>query len=227
MVRMSTRKIIVIEYWIFNLVSSDLPLYFKNVLDIKIEDNGVFSMLPFAVGFVSSVGSSFVSDFLIKGRLSTVQTRRLMNSLATYLAALSLIAATFAKPGHSILPVTCFMLCNFFLQINKSGCFMNGFDISPRFVSIIFGISNMLASIPGFVVPLVTGVFTSGNPSQGNYRKVFFLAAAVSIVGGTVFNILVKGEKEAWNDVGGGNAVTPTPDVQGQSNYAKHIDEKE
>jgi len=199
------------DSWIFNLVSTDLPLYFHNVLNLDLQSNGIFTMLPFAVGFISSNGSAVLSDILITKGLGVAFTRRIMSSIATYLAAVALFVATYASPGHSTLPVTCFMMCNFFLQINKSGCFMNGFDISPRYVSIIFGISNTLASIPGFVVPIVTGVFTNHDASQANYRKVFILAAAVSVFGGTVFNVLVKGDRQAWDEDndGGNNKVTP------------------
>ena len=106
-------------------------LYFLCTIATKIfssynNSNGIFTMLPFAVGFISSNGSAVLSDILITKGLGVSFTRRIMSSLATYIAAVALFVATFASPGHSTLPVTCFMMCNFFLQINKSGCFMNG-----------------------------------------------------------------------------------------------------
>ena len=183
-------------------------------------------MLPFAVGFISANGSALLSDYLIKEKLSITQTRRLMSSLATYLAAVALFVATYAEAGHSALPVTCFVFCNFFLQINKSGAFMNGFDVSPRFVSVIFGVSNTIAAIPGFVVPIVTGAFTQHDPSQANYRKVFILASVVSIVGGTVFNILVKGEKQVWDEINDGNKVAPIAEEPTCSNATSDVPSK-
>ena len=37
---------------------------------------------------------------------------------------------------------------------------INHLDIAPRYASILFGISNCLATVPGIISPLVVGIIT-------------------------------------------------------------------
>ena len=46
-----------------------------------------------------------------------------------------------------------------------SGCEANMIDIAPAYSGIVFGISNTIANIPGFLAPQVAGWILSGNVS--------------------------------------------------------------
>ena len=92
------------------------------------------------------------------------------------------------------------MLCTVLLCLNYGSLYVNPLDLSPRFAGILFGISNLFGSLAGCVAPLVTGYFTNGNPTRGQYRKVFLLAAGVSAFGGSFYSIFLSGQQQKWND---------------------------
>ena len=41
-----------------------------------------------------------------------------------------------------------------------AGLYINFADLSPRHAGVLYGISNTLATVPGFVAPIVIGVIT-------------------------------------------------------------------
>ncbi len=46
-----------------------------------------------------------------------------------------------------------------------AGVFSNHTDIAPNYAGILMGITNMAATIPGFVVPAMVGLLTHGQVS--------------------------------------------------------------
>ena len=62
------------------------------------------------------------------------------------------------------------------------------------------GLCNAFGVLSGCIAPQVTGYLTNDNTTREQYRKVFLLAAGVSVVGGTFFNVFVSGEQQEWNN---------------------------
>lgn len=50
-----------------------------------------------------------------------------------------------------------------------SGFAVNHLDIAPQYASIIMGIGNTFATIPGIVSPLITGALVSDDKVRLNY----------------------------------------------------------
>jgi ACS family sodium-dependent inorganic phosphate cotransporter len=61
------------------------------------------------------------------------------------------------------------------------------------------GISNMSATIPGFVVPLFVGVVTHGSPGIGPWHVTFYATAAILLLEFVVFTALGSGVEQPWN----------------------------
>lgn len=190
--------------WVWYFVLTDLPSYFKQVLNFSLQENGALSAMPFVIGFVSYIGSGVLADFLIARCLTVTRTRLLMGILAYYPATVFLILVCFVKGEDHALPVALLVLATGFLCLNNAGYNVNHLDIAPRFGGVILGLTNTAGTISGCLTPLVTGYFTDNDPSRENYRKVFFSAAAIAFAGGTFYNIFVTGEQQPWNDL-----VTP------------------
>ena len=75
-------------------------------------------------------------------------------------------------------------------------------DIAPTYTGIVMAVTNTIAIFAGVFTPMVTGYFIDNDPSRDNFRKVFFVAAVVSVIGGTVFSACVRGEELEWKEVG-------------------------
>ena len=85
-----------------------------------------------------------------------------------------------------------------FLGYTSSGYNANVLDISPAYSSLIFSMSNTLATIPGIVSPTLTEAILHPNGDAATpataeaWRTVFYLAAAINVATGVLYFIFAK-----------------------------------
>ncbi|XP_057309380.1 sialin-like [Hydractinia symbiolongicarpus] len=187
--------------WVWYMVLTGLPSYFKQVLDFKLTENAFLSALPFIVAFLIIMMAGAMADYLRKGCLSTTATRRLMGVLGYYPTSIFLILASYAGCDEIGLSVTYMVLATACLSFNCGGYMVNHLDISPRYSGILMGVSNLMGTVAGCVTPSVTGFFTNDHPTRLQYRKVFAIASSICAAGGTFFIIFVTGKQQSWNDI--------------------------
>lgn len=187
--------------WVWYMLLTGLPSYYKDVLDFDIKSNGFLSALPYLSSFVFHQFAGVAADYLRKHCMSTTATRRFAGMLAFYPTALFLILTSYAGCDQVVLSVTYMVLAVTFITFNQVGLICSQVDISPRYVGIIMGLANTCGTIAGCVTPSVTGYFTNGMPTRGQYRKVFIIAACVCVIGGTFCNIFISGVRQPWNDL--------------------------
>ncbi|XP_025090960.1 sialin-like [Pomacea canaliculata] len=175
-----------------------LPIYLKTVLHFNIQENGLLSSLPHLVMLVTQIFISYVADCIRSRRyLSTVVSRKLMNTLGQVLPACLMLAAGFSGCDAAI-AVALLTLSLGFSGFAMAGFNVNHLDIAPRFAGTLLGITNMVGTIPGFVGPTVLGVLTNENQTFVQWRVFFYLTAALYLAGAALFCILAKGEELSW-----------------------------
>nr|CAD7464401.1 unnamed protein product [Timema tahoe] len=64
----------------------------------------------------------------------------------------------------------------------------------------LIGITNTLATIPGFVVPLFVGYMTHNNQTIAQWRIIFLTMAALYVLGFAVYTLFGSGEEQSWNE---------------------------
>jgi MFS transporter, ACS family, solute carrier family 17 (sodium-dependent inorganic phosphate cotransporter), other len=110
----------------------------------------------------------FVSGYLAdwsqeKGYLTTTQVRRYFNCTAFLAQTIFMLLAAFIlKPVASITFITIAVGIGAFAW---SGFAVNHLDVAPQYASILMGISNTFATIPGIVSPILTGFITADGVS--------------------------------------------------------------
>lgn len=75
----------------------------------------------------------------------------------------------------------------------------NHIDIASNFSGTLMGITNMFATIPGFLGPAVVGWLTSQEDTRAKWQIVFYISAAVYVTGCLLFNVFARGEEQEWN----------------------------
>ncbi|XP_066922768.1 sialin-like isoform X1 [Clytia hemisphaerica] len=186
--------------WVWYMVLTGLPSYFKNVLNFDIKKNGFLSALPYIAGMIFQFVGGFLADFLQNNKLSKQTTKRIMTVFGFYPTAVLLLLTSYTKCDEVYLSVTYMVIATGLLSLNNSGYNINHLDLAPRYSGILYGIENLAGTIPGGVAPAITGYLTNDDPSRENYRKVFAIAASLAAFGGTFFIIFCSGEKQSWND---------------------------
>lgn len=80
-----------------------------------------------------------------------------------------------------------------------SGFLSNHIDIAPNFAGTLVAVTNCVATIPGFVVPIFVGKLTHGNQTIGAWRIIFFATVTLYIIEILVYMIFGSGEEQPWN----------------------------
>jgi ACS family sodium-dependent inorganic phosphate cotransporter len=77
--------------------------------------------------------------------------------------------------------------------IGLGGWGVNHLDVAPRYAGILMGISNTFATLPGIIGVAATGFIVQ---ATGSYSDVFYLAAAVYLIGLAAFALWGSGERK-------------------------------
>merc|ERR1711872_875642 len=82
-----------------------------------------------------------------------------------------------------------------------SGVFSNHTDIASNFAGTLIGITNMMATIPGFLVPAMVGAMTHGVSGLGPWYQIFYLTAGLLLLEALEYGIFASAEEQSWNRV--------------------------
>ncbi len=159
--------------WGYYTLLTELPRYMESVLGFELAVSGFLSAIPFFLQMVNVLIVGWLADFLlIKKVLTLTQVRKYFNNSALLIQALLLLIASFITEPIAV--VVCVALAVGASALAMPGFLSNSLDIAPQFSSIILGISNTFATIPGFASPTLTAVLIPDpeNPTAGN-KNIF------------------------------------------------------
>lgn len=140
--------------------------------------------------------SGYLADWSqIKGYLTTTQVRRYFNCGAFLAQTIFMIIAAYAANAiGSVASITIAVGLGAFAW---SGFAVNHLDIAPQHASVLMGISNTFATIPGIVSPLLSGYLVT-NKTAEEWRVVFFISAGIYLVGCVIYWFWASGEVQPW-----------------------------
>ncbi|XP_057302082.1 sialin-like [Hydractinia symbiolongicarpus] len=186
------------ENWGWYTLLTQLPTYLKQVLNFSLKEAGFISALPYlAMVIVVQAGGRF-ADFLRAHQIMrTTVVRKVFNSIGFFSQAAFLVVVGYTTSKE-------FAIVGLTLAVGLGGFTWSGFpvnhlDISPRYASILFGISNCIATLPGIFSPMMVGFITE-NETQEEWRVVFLISASVYMFGLIFYAIFASGEKQPWAD---------------------------
>lgn len=89
--------------WGFFTLVTDLPKYMSTVLQYSIKSNGFVSALPYLIMWFSSIGSSWLADWMItRGVMSRTNVRKLGTTIASIGPGVFIIAASYASCDRTL-----------------------------------------------------------------------------------------------------------------------------
>lgn len=184
------------ENWGFYTLLTQLPSFLRDTLDFNLDKTGFLSAVPYlAMGILLGV-SGYLADWLqVKGYLTTTQVRRYFNCGA-FLAqtVFMILTAYLLDPTWSVVCITIAVGLGAFAW---SGFAVNHLDIAPQHASVLMGIGNTFATIPGIVSPMLTGHLVVNQTSE-EWKTVFFISAGIYLIGCVIYWFWASGELQEW-----------------------------
>ncbi|XP_050392280.1 sialin isoform X1 [Patella vulgata] len=175
-----------------------LPTYMKQILKFNIKKNSLLSAVPYLALWILQVVSGYLADLIRKNNyMNTLNTRRVLNTSGLLIPAVFMVAVAYSGCNHTLAVV----LLTFAVGtggLSMGGYQVNHLDIAPRFAGTLFGITNAIATIPGFLAPLVVGILTNHQETSEQWRKFFYTTSAIYVVGAVIYLVLAKGEELDW-----------------------------
>ncbi|XP_073956249.1 putative inorganic phosphate cotransporter [Choristoneura fumiferana] len=189
------------QNWGFWTLMTEIPSYMSQVLGVDIKANGVMSALPYIAMYLLSFPVGFISDFVLaKGWMSTSVARKISNSIGHFGPAISLIGLAYVPAGNITLAVALLSIVVGLNAGHYTGFMLVHLDMSPNFAGTMMGVTNGLANLVSIIAPLAAGAIIKDETDAGEWRKVFYLASFIYIVGNTLFLIFGTSERQSWNE---------------------------
>ncbi|PNF25429.1 hypothetical protein B7P43_G08787 [Cryptotermes secundus] len=184
------------ENWGFYTLLTQLPTFMKDTLKFELEKTGVMSALPYLVMAIVLQFAGHLADWLrSKGILTTTQVRKLFNCGAFISQTVFMLLAAFLLTPAGA--VTCLTIAVGLGAFAWSGFSVNHLDIAPQHASVLMGLSNTVATLPGIISPVITGYIVQ-NKQASEWQIVFYIASAIYLVGAIIYGVFASGERQSW-----------------------------
>ncbi|XP_030764123.1 sialin-like [Sitophilus oryzae] len=185
------------ENWGFYTLLTQLPKYLKDIHDYDLKKSGFLSGLPYLVMAIMMQFSGHWADwFRVKGILTTTQVRKIFNCSGFIAQTVFMMGAAFWS--DKIGTVFCLTLAVGLGAFAWAGFSVNHLDIAPQYASVLMGIGNTIATLPGIVSPILSGYVVSKPPQVHEWQIVFYISAAVYLFGAIIYGSLASGELQPW-----------------------------
>ncbi|XP_063878516.1 sialin-like isoform X2 [Scylla paramamosain] len=186
--------------WGFYCLLTELPTYLRNIQHFNMKQNGLISALPYMVMWVFNLTySSYMDHLLETGKLSTKNIRKISMIIANHIPAAVLLLVPWVGCDRQRAVI---LICIALGSGGASTCGLHcGFqELAPNFAGTLTGISNTVATIPGFLAPAVTGMIINNQQTLSSWREVFHVVSLIYIFGGTIYLIFMSADTQPWND---------------------------
>ena len=106
--------------------------------------------------------------------------------LGLWVTGLASVLAVYAG-CQAELAVSLFAVAAGLNTMTVSGCKTGMLDIAPDYAGIVFGVSNTVSNIPGFVGPLIVGSVLTDYSNTTQWQTVFWISCSVHILGSLLY----------------------------------------
>ncbi|XP_066138412.1 sialin [Euwallacea fornicatus] len=185
------------ENWGFYTLLTQLPKYLKDIHGYDLGKSGFLSGFPYLVMAIMMQFAGQWADWLrSKGILTTTQVRKIFNCSGFLAQTIFMMGAAFWS--DKIGTVFCLTLAVGLGAFAWAGFSVNHLDVAPQYASVIMGIGNTIATLPGIISPILSGYIVSKPPRIMEWQTVFYISAGIYMFGAIVYGFFASGELQNW-----------------------------
>ncbi|GIY75535.1 putative inorganic phosphate cotransporter [Caerostris darwini] len=208
------------QFWASTHFVSVHPTFLGTILHYPIQENGLFASVPFVLQTLFALAVSWFSDWLnTHDYVGVDKVRKGCNFIFCLGYSLSLLGIYFAGCDKSMsAPFS--ILAMSLVGLSFAGCMIAAIDMSPTFAGTIMGVSSIISSLSGFIMPILVGFLTNEEQTIEQWNKVFFISIGVVMVSGIIFSLFGSAEVQEWN-----YPVSEDKSCNGKSSTGKRVDD--
>ncbi|XP_063821196.1 sialin-like [Ostrinia nubilalis] len=184
------------ENWGFYTLLTFLPTFMQDVFKFETSQTGWLAAVPYlAMAIVLQVAGHLADWLLRRGILTRTNIRKLFNCGAFISQTIFMVAAAYATTVTSCL--ICLTIAVGLGGFAWSGFSVNHLDIAPPHASVLMGVSNTVATLPGIISPPLAGAIVTDKTAE-QWRIVFFISSIIYLIGAIIYGIFCSAEKQHW-----------------------------
>eukprot|EP00898_Chlorokybus_atmophyticus_P007885 jgi/Chlat1/8098/Chrsp75S07592 len=185
--------------WGYYTLLAWLPSFFQGALKLDIAKSSLLSLIPYIAMVVMTPFVGPVADSLVARGWSVTHVRKLAQSVALLGPAACMLALAALTSSGTLAVWNCVTLLSVAFGLGAwSRLYCNHQDLSPKYASVLLGISNTAGALPGII-----GVWLAGSllDRTKSWSLALFVPTAVfQVLGTIVFVLLGSGEQQGWDD---------------------------
>ncbi|XP_039749150.1 sialin isoform X1 [Pararge aegeria] len=184
------------ENWGFYTLLTFLPTFMQDVFKFQTSATGWLSAVPYLAMAVVLQVAGHMADWMLQMQLlSRTNIRKLFNCGAFLAQTIFMVAAAYATSIVGC--VICLTIAVGLGGFAWSGFSVNHLDIAPPHASVLMGLSNTIATLPGIISPPLAGSIVTDKTAE-QWRIVFFISSAIYLLGAIVYGVFCSAEKQPW-----------------------------
>ncbi|KAG7209306.1 hypothetical protein KM043_015417 [Ampulex compressa] len=183
--------------WYMLLV--ELPSFMRHILKFDMKSNAGLSSLPYFCMWIFTIILSKVLAIMQDKKWITVTlSRKIGTIIASFVPMICLIGVSYVGCDRTM-AVVLMTIAVASIGGMYSGFLSNHIDIAPNFAGTLVAITNCIATIPGFLVPIFVGKLTDDNQTMEAWRIIFFVTAAFYIIEIVIYTVFGSAIEQPWN----------------------------
>lgn len=180
--------------WGFYVLLAWLPSYFTQELGVNLTNASLFTLLPPLANIVVASFVGPLADSALERGVAPTTVRKAAQTVALCGPATFMAAASFTdEPVFTVGLLTVGLSLSSF---SYAGLYCNHQDMSPRFASILLGITNTVGALPGVIGVPLTGYLLERTDDWE--FSMFVPAMILYYSGAAVFAKYGSAEKQPW-----------------------------
>ncbi|XP_067666753.1 vesicular glutamate transporter 2-like [Haliotis asinina] len=210
--------------WIFSMLITQQPQYFKEVFHMTTADIGFLSAVPHVLMTVVVITGGFVVDNFIKRDIfSTTVARKLSETIGFGVEATCVMVIAFVDDKDKALVLLCVGVA--FSGFAISGYQVNPLDLAPKYASVVTGLARlgMLGAVLSTVVAyFVRDIVSDPAEVPEAWKRLFIIAASIHFFGVLFYAVFASGNRQPWS---GSQSTLSVPITQPVANDDRDDDE--
>ncbi|XP_078491656.1 sialin isoform X2 [Ciona intestinalis] len=188
------------DNWTGNTFNAILPTFMSKIFNFNVFQSGAVMTAPYIAQVGVSILAGYITDAARQRKwISTSVARKVNTIIAQGFLNIFMIIACYCTNSTTV--IVLLVVGMSFRGFTYAGHNSSPIDIAPMYAGVVFGISNTIASITGFLGPLTAGLVITDKTSISQWQTMFWINGAFGFFGSIFFACFASEVERNWAQI--------------------------